>query len=68
MKPDFSNDPMNTQGDVTQGGGMMKRMIARNGPARGTKEYFATLQKQGRIKRGGAKNLSAKKAFGSLKG
>jgi hypothetical protein len=68
MKPDFSNDPMNTQGNVTQGSGMMKRMIARNGPVRGTKEYFSTLQKQGRIKRGGMKNMSAKKAFGSLKG
>jgi hypothetical protein len=40
MKPDFSSDPMNTQGDVTQGGGMMKRMIARNGPVRGTKRIF----------------------------
>ena len=60
-----SGGTLNDQsGDSVQGGSMMKRMVAKNGPARGTKEYFATLQKQGRIKRG-PKGYGTKKVFGS---
>lgn len=56
-------DSDNKEG-VTKGAGMLKRMQARNGPARGTKEYFATLQKQGRIKNH-TKGYGKKKIFGS---
>jgi hypothetical protein len=45
MQPDQGDDS-------TQGGGMLKRMVAKHGPAAGKKEFFSTLQKQGRIKRG----------------
>lgn len=47
--------PMSGQsnsGDVTQGAGMMQRMVSKNGPVAGKKEFFATLQKRGQIKRG----------------
>lgn len=45
-----TSDPMDTPDNVTQGGGMMKRMVNKNGPVAGKKEFFKTLQKQGRIR------------------
>jgi hypothetical protein len=48
---------------VTQGAGMMKRMVSKNGPVAGKKEFFATLQKRGQIKRSGGSKGYGKKVL-----
>ncbi len=45
-------------------GTMMQKMIAKNGPIAGKKEFFSTLQKQGRLKKTGVvKNAGMAKNF-----
>lgn len=60
MKFTPMNNPQDTSEDVTQGGGMLKRMVSKRGPAEGKKEFFKTLQKQGRIR---SKSSFAKKVI-----
>ena len=54
MQPDQGSD-------MTQGGGMLKRMVAKNGPVAGKKEFFSTLQKQHKI--GKNKVIGSKRGF-----
>lgn len=57
----------NTSGTVPGNGhpkGMLQKMVATRGPQAGKREFFATLQKRGKLRKGIVKKLgSGKKSF-----